>query len=234
MLKTGSMVLTALVLAAVLAAGCSGPEVRKPTPKTVVEKYDKYTGKGWRKVAEARDAIITGDLKEARGHLTLALKKGPSAEAHYYLALIALEEDQGSGQGVALSETKQSLRDFPTAHALLLRGALLESDQPNEAIRSYEMGLKKADTNGPIAALLHRNLAMLLAREGQRDDAFGHLTIYVTSARKDGYSLSDSELALWGFLLYERGQEDEARVVWASISKPTLRADINKAATVRF
>ena len=205
---------------ALLLAGCAS---------WGMSKAERYTGKGAVYVAEAKQAVMAGNLSDARQSLRKALKKGPSAEAHYYLALIALEEGSDANHDLALAEAGESIRDLQSAQAFLLRGAMLEQSDPTEAVRCYQVGLKTVTAGHPAGPLLHRNLAALLAKRSQYDEALTHMRAYVVGSQSDGVRLSDDDQALWGLLLYNEGREDAARTAWAAIKDRQLQREIEEA-----
>ena len=88
--------LAAVLAAGLLAlAGCAGAGARRT---------GTFAGKGGIHLATAKAELMAGDTVAAKEALKKALKKGPSAEAHYYLALVEVTQGAGGDFKTALSE----------------------------------------------------------------------------------------------------------------------------------
>ncbi len=212
------MYVSACLTAIVLLGGCSAFQ----------RNSDTFAGSGGRSLSEGKAHLLSGDTVSARDELKQASKRGRSAEAYYYLALIERESDPEA----ALGHVRRSLNLYPTAQACLLEGALLEAKgDPARAVRSYEKGLEKAASGGEIAVMLHRNLAALLARQERWDDAHGHMERYVELSDGRGERLSDGDRALWGLCLYRFGERAKAQEVWNGVRDAGLRRRITEAAS---
>jgi len=206
---------------ALLCAGCSQLENRQP--KT-------FAGHGGRYLAEGKAALLAGDTQRARQLLRKALDRGESAEARYYLTLIEVTERGVQNSAPALREIGRSLRAYPSAQGYLLQGVLLEDTDPAAALKSYRLGLEKAEEKGPVALLLQRNAGVLLARQAQWEEARAHLESYVQGAQAAGMRLQDADYALWGLLLFRSGDEEQAQKAWGEIRDPELREQVARAA----
>jgi len=210
----------ASVLAVVLLTGCFNRHVVK-TPT--------FAGEGGDHLALAKAALLAGDTSTARAHLTAALKNGQSAEAHYYLALIQVGEEGKENKESGLAHVRESLRAYPTAQVYLLKGVIEEKTDLGKAIASYRLGLGKASEGSATALLLHRNIGVALAKEGEWKDAYAHFKVYADSAAAAGKRLSDREYALLGLMLYRRGMDRGAAEAWGQIRDDALRARLDKA-----
>ncbi len=180
-----------------------------------------------RSLADGKSAMLAGNATRARAALNASMRQEESAEAAYYLAAVDYHE---SRYDAALDAVNESIRLGPTPQALLLKGALLEGDDPDAAVGVYRMGLEHASGEGLTRACLKRNLGLLLARTGRWDEAFDCFGEYVTWTDANGRLLSDTELAVWGLLLYQRGRDGEARAAWSAVSDPALRERISQSA----
>lgn len=208
----------ALVFGALALGGCAA-----------FKTADPYAGRGAPEVTQAKQAMMAGSYDRARQSLLKALAEGPSAEAHYYMALISLEESGGAKRDQAMAEAGRSIEDFPTAQAFLLRGCMLERSKPSEAAQCYKAALERSQPTGRVTALIHRNLAAVQFRCGETDEAFAHMKSYVEMTSPDGRRLTDDEKALWGLMLYQKGMDEQASGMWASIRSRDLRAAVEQA-----
>ena len=217
--RTG--LLLALAAGGVALAGCRSKTVR-PT--------DPFAGAGGHALARAKADLMAGDPDAARESLRRALWNGPSAEAHYYLALIELNAPGGGDHKAATEHLRTSIRQHPSAQAFLLKGVLLEQTEPEQAMTAYRLGLEKAEPGGLTGAILHRNVGRALAARGDWDDARTHFTRFVQWAEEGRKPLTDPEYALWGLLLYRQGDGAAAEVAWNRIRDDALRARVTGAA----
>lgn len=184
-----------------------------------------FAGEAGPELSRAKSALMAGDAAEAEQHLQATVSSGQSAEAHYYLALIKKDEDPDA----ALEHVRDSLQIYPSAQGFLLKGALLQDRNPKEALQSYQMGLDRAGADSELAGLLHRNAAVVLARQGHWQQAHSHMRQYVEIGRERGRALGDEDRALWGLCLYQAGKEREAEQAWDGIRSEQLHEKIRTA-----
>ncbi len=203
-------------LCLVLAAGC-GSTPRRPDLTATPE------------FAQARAALLAGDHDGARRHLEAVLEMGTCPEADYYLALVDLRRGPG-GHEQALEHVTRSLKRNPSARAFLLKGVLLEADDPDDAARCYRMGLDRAAPGSPSELMLHRNLGVLLLKQNDYERALAHLENYTTRSLARGSAVPDADLAAWGLVLYHTGQDDRAVKAWRGITDESTRREIYRAA----
>jgi len=199
-------------------AGCGSAQTVDPSPVSSADPALDF--------AEAKADLLAGDTEAAVAALKRSVRLGPSAEGFYYLALI---EYQRGDVEFALKQVCHSIKWRPTAEAFLLKGALLEPSDPAAAAECYRLGLGRSPKSD-VAALLHRNLGMALAKENAWGEAFGHFRLYVAHAGAKGKPMDDAELAFWGLLLYRAGDEEGAGTVWATIHDGRLREAVSEAA----
>jgi len=185
------------------------------------------------RMAEARSAMLAGDSRRASESLKLALKEESRADAHYYLALVELQQGQEGDREKALAHVRESIRLEPTGRAFLLRGALEEENDPQAAERSYRLGLEHAPEHSESRALLHRDLGALLAHQERWDEAAEHLDAYMLAARNEGIPVSDAERALWGTVLFQQNRDGEARAAWNAVRDEAWRRRLFAAAAMR-
>lgn len=181
--------------------------------------------------AKARGALLAGDHDSARGHLEAVLDMGTCPEADYYLALV----DHGRGPSAyesALQHVTRSLKHKPSARAFLLKGVLLESDDPDGAARCYRMGLDRATPGSPSELMLHRNLGMLLLKQNDYERALAHLENYTTRTLARGAAVPDADLAAWGLALYRSGQDHRAAEAWRSMTDESTQREVMRAAGI--
>ena len=214
----------AAALCIVMSAGCS--MFSRGEPQTFAED-------GGVPLARGKSAMLAGDFESARPLLEEAAEKGESAEARYYLALIEFGGAGPGGSAGAMRQVQLSLTAYPSAQGFLLQGAMQQATDPDAAMQSYRMGLAKAPANGSIAALLHRNMGVLLAGQGDWKGAREQFESYVSLARQRGRDLSDADLALWGLMLYRQGEQAQARSAWAGVKDAELRREIEAASSAK-
>ena len=185
------------------------------------------------RMAEAKSAMLAGDARGATVLLNQALEEGPTADAHYYLALIEHQKGTTADSGQAMAHVQQSIRLEPSGRAFLLRGVLEEGQDPQAAEASYRLGLDHARDGSESEALLHRNLGALLARRERWDEAADQFGAYMKTAETKRLAVSDAERALWGTILFQQGQDEGARTAWNAMQDTTWRRRLLAAAAIR-
>jgi len=194
-------------------------------------RMDGFAGDGGQHLALGRSSLLAGDPASARSHLERAVKQGESAEAHYYLALIEMDESGSSNPEKAESALNRSIKAYPSGQAFLLKGVLAERRKdPAAAEQAYKLGLSEAAPASRTAGILHRNLGVLLAAQQRWDEAGEHFQAYVGQAESKHEAMSDSDLALWGLMLYRQERTLDAQAVWARVADAGLRRSIQQAA----
>jgi hypothetical protein len=213
------VLLAALAVGVLSVAGCAGQSARTTGP----------VARGSADLAQAKAQLLVGDAAAARAALEASLAKRPTAEGYYYLALVQSLEGP-SGTRTALQTVNRSILAKPMPQALLLKGILLDKTDAEGAVAAYREGIERAEPGGLTAALLHRNLGLLLGQSGDWNagrTAFGK---YVAWADEHRRGLSDSERAVWGVMLYRQGQESDAAETWSGIRDESLRSRLLDAA----
>lgn len=182
-------------------------------------------------LTRAKGAMLAENAEEAQQLLRKSAKKRNNADAHYYLALTEFHRADDRDLDLAMAEVNRSIQIRPTARAFLLKGAMLEATDPEAATQAYQLGLDTESGAPATRTLLHRNLGTLLARQGEWANAHPHFAQYVQDTKAAGKRLTDSEYALWGAMLFQTGQEDEARNAWQNIRNAELRDRVLRAAS---
>jgi len=211
----GALMLTALI------AGLSGCAAFR-TPA------ERFAGSGGTELTLAKSSMLAGDVEEARVRLNEIVGDDDSAEAHYYLALIEF----GSGRyGEALQHAEKSIRIYPTAKAYLVKGSVLErtDKNPKSALNAYEAGLFSELADPETVAELHRNMAVVYAREGDWDRALEAYQEYVNYRKAERRRLEDEEYAFLGMLLFRKGDDAGVANAWSQIRDPVVRDNLERS-----
>jgi tetratricopeptide (TPR) repeat protein len=187
---------------------------------------ESFAGTGGHRLSDGKSYLLAGDTAGAEKVLLKATQKGKSAEAHYYLALLKKEADDGA----ALQHVQESLKLYPTAQAHLLKGRLLEDSDPAAAMESYRLGLSQGNERDPAVRLLHRNLGFALIRAEQWEEALDHMQACERLADSGGRRMDDVENAALGLCLYQTGDTERASKTWNLIRDPDLRQRVQDAA----